>query len=160
MRYNNLKKLKREDLLEILVEQGKEIERLEQALDEAERKLKDRTINVENIGTMAEAALKLSHIFEDADSAAKQYLDNIKKRSFGTEKSYDKLENHNTTEKVNSKSENSSVINEISGIANGNINKTEENINKAEENNNKTEENSNTTENFYEKYNTLFGKKT
>lgn len=83
MEDKELRKLKRADLLEILIEQGKEIERLEKALEEAEKKLNDKRISIENFGTMAEAAFKLNHVYEAVDKAAKQYLDNI---GIGSEK--------------------------------------------------------------------------
>ena len=80
MKSVDLKKLKRADLLEILIAQGKEIERLEKELEEAREELNNRIISIENIGSMAEAAFKLNHVFEAADAAAKQYLENIRER--------------------------------------------------------------------------------
>ena len=80
MKNVELKKLKRADLLEILIAQGKEIERLEKELEEAREELNNRIISIENIGSMAEAAFKLNHVFEAADAAAKQYLENIRER--------------------------------------------------------------------------------
>lgn len=80
MKSVELKKLKRADLLEILIAQGKEIERLEKELEEAREELNNRIISIENIGSMAEAAFKLNHVFEAADAAAKQYLENIRER--------------------------------------------------------------------------------
>lgn len=90
MNDNDLKKLKRADLLEILIAQGKEIERLENALEEAENNLRVRTIEIENLGSLAEASLKLNKVFEAADEAAKQYLDNVKVRCSQFEKSFKK----------------------------------------------------------------------
>lgn len=73
-----LRKLKRVELLEIMLEQSKEIERLQAELAWVKEELGNKKIAIETAGTLAEAALKLSHIFEAADEAAKIYLDNIK----------------------------------------------------------------------------------
>ena len=58
-----LHKLKRSELLEIMIEQGKEIERLQKCLTEAEEKLHDRRIVMEKAGSIAEAALQLNSDF-------------------------------------------------------------------------------------------------
>lgn len=73
-----LRKLKRSDLLEILVEQGKENEELKARVDELEKKLADREIRINNAGTIAQAAFEMNGVFEAAQAAAQQYLDNIK----------------------------------------------------------------------------------
>ena len=72
-----LKKLRRADLLEILITQSKEIERLQQELEQAKRQAASRAITIEKAGTMAEAALQLNEVFAGADAAARQYLENI-----------------------------------------------------------------------------------
>ena len=61
-----------------MLEQSKEIEHLQAELAQVKEELKNKKIAIESAGTLAEAALKLSHIFEAADEAAKIYLDNIK----------------------------------------------------------------------------------
>ena len=73
-----LHKLKRSELLEIMIEQGKEIERLQNCLSEAEEKLHDRRIVMEKAGSIAEAALQLNQIFETAQRAADQYLESVR----------------------------------------------------------------------------------
>lgn len=72
-----LQKLKRTDLLEILVEQGKEIEKLRAEKEVVEEKLRDRTICIDKAGTIAEASFQLNGVFEAAHAAAAQYLENI-----------------------------------------------------------------------------------
>ena len=59
-----IRKLSRTEILELLIDQMKENERLKAKLNEAEKKLADRTISIENSGSIAEAALKISGIFE------------------------------------------------------------------------------------------------
>ena len=73
-----LRKLSRSELLEMLLIQSKEVERLKEELKEANRKLEDRKILLEESGSIAEAALKLNDIFEVAQRAADQYLESIK----------------------------------------------------------------------------------
>lgn len=77
MTEKELKKLNRIELLELLVEQTERNEELERKLAEAELELKNQSFNVKEIGTLAEACLKVNKIFEAADAAAKQYLANI-----------------------------------------------------------------------------------
>ena len=78
MTEKELKKLNRSELLEILVAQGEKIETLEQQLADAQKALQDRRIEISSCGSIAEAALKLNHIFEDAESAAEQYLESVR----------------------------------------------------------------------------------
>lgn len=73
-----MRKLRRDQLLEMLIEQTKRKDELEVLLAEAEKKLKDREVVLQEAGTMAEAALGLNAVFEAADSAATQYLENVR----------------------------------------------------------------------------------
>lgn len=81
----SLQRLKRGELLELLLEQSKEneelrqqVESLTQNITQLEEKLADRTIEVEKAGTIAEAAFKLNGVYAAAEAAAQQYLDNLK----------------------------------------------------------------------------------
>ncbi len=76
-----LKKLSRAKLLEMLIAQSKEVDSLKAQLKEANEKLEDRQIRIENSGSIAEAALQLNGLFEAAQNAAEQYLENIKRQS-------------------------------------------------------------------------------
>lgn len=78
---NELKKLNRAELLELLVEQSKKIDELQSRLDEAEAKLAGRQILLDEAGSIAEASLRLNGVFEAAEEAAKQYLENIQRLS-------------------------------------------------------------------------------
>ena len=80
-----LRKLKRADLLELLVAQGKENEALQEKLRQAEAALWDRQIQLDEAGNIAEAALRLSGVFEAAQKASDQYLENIRKMHEETE---------------------------------------------------------------------------
>ncbi len=74
-----LKKLGRTDLLELLIEQGRENEQLQARVAELEGRLADRSLRVEKAGTMAEAALLANGFFEAAQEAGKQYLENLER---------------------------------------------------------------------------------
>lgn len=72
-----LKKMSRRDLLELLIEQGEQMEYLETRLNALETALRNRRITAEKAGSIAEAALRLNGVFEAAESAARQYIENI-----------------------------------------------------------------------------------
>ena len=74
-----LRRLTRADLLEMLAAQGREKRRLEEELAEARERLADRGIQIKEAGSIAEAALRLSGVFEAAQAAADQYLENVKR---------------------------------------------------------------------------------
>ena len=79
-----LQRLKRRELLEILLEQSKEKDTLSMQLNEKDRMIKElqlklaiRKIDLEKVGTLAEASFVLNGVLEAADKAAQQYLENI-----------------------------------------------------------------------------------
>ena len=76
-----LHRLRRDELLEILLSQQKEIDRLTAALAEAEQKLADREITIMNAGSIAEASLALTDIFAEAQRAADLYIENVRRRT-------------------------------------------------------------------------------
>lgn len=73
-----LHRLSRKELLEMLLAQIQENEKLKEELRRAERQLSDRRLLQENAGSMAEAAMRLNAVFEAADRAAQQYLENVR----------------------------------------------------------------------------------
>lgn len=73
-------KLNRKELLEIIIKQEKENAALRERLAKCEQELARRQIDIQESGTMAEAALKLNKVFEAADLAARQYLENLRLR--------------------------------------------------------------------------------
>lgn len=70
----NLKKLSRTELLELLLEQTKELEATQARVSELEKALADRKIEMEQAGNIAEAALQLNKVFEAAQQAADDYV--------------------------------------------------------------------------------------
>lgn len=75
-----LKKLSRRELLEMLILQTRKVEKLEKQLEEANRKLEEKLLLIENSGSLAEAVMKLNGVFEAAQNAAQQYLVNMEHR--------------------------------------------------------------------------------
>lgn len=85
----NLKKLTRRQLLELLLKQTQRADELQAQLDAANEKLNDRALMEEEAGSIAAASLKLNGVFEAAEAAAAQYLDNIEKLNADRERAYE-----------------------------------------------------------------------
>jgi hypothetical protein len=64
--------------LELLLAQRRENEQLRCILDQTQAQLADRTIQIDKAGSIAEASLQLSGIFNAAQDSCKYYMDNIK----------------------------------------------------------------------------------
>ena len=75
----------RRELLEMLIAQEKENARLRAELGVLEEDADSRTMQMLEAGSLAQASLSLSGIFEAADAAAKQYLDTIERLKADTE---------------------------------------------------------------------------
>ncbi len=86
MTEKELKKLSRADLLELLLQARRENDRLQSETERLKKQLSDRTIAVQNAGSIAEASLQLSGVFSAAQEAAEQYLENIRLLSGRQEK--------------------------------------------------------------------------
>lgn len=80
-----LRKMSRRELMEMLLAQSKEVERLRAELEQAEQKLRSRQILLREAGSIAEASLRLNEVFESAQKAADQYLLNVKRLSISPE---------------------------------------------------------------------------
>lgn len=76
-----LRRLSRADLLEMMLSLSKENEVLRKKVEQLQKERDDRTIAIENAGSLAEAALKLNGVFEAAQAACEQYTQNIRWRS-------------------------------------------------------------------------------
>ena len=86
MNNNDLRKLNRKDLLEIVLEQTKRIEELENKIDKLNEELDLKKISIKESGSIAEASLKISSIFKSVDEAAEIYMNNIKELARKEEK--------------------------------------------------------------------------
>ena len=72
-----LRRLNRKDLLELLISKTRECEVLREKLGRTETALQDRRIEIGQSGSLAEAALRINGVFKAADEAARQYLENL-----------------------------------------------------------------------------------
>lgn len=75
----DLKRLRRDELLEMLIAQSKRMEEMQAELDAARAALDRREILIQEAGSIAEAALRINGVFESAQAAAQQYLENIRR---------------------------------------------------------------------------------
>lgn len=73
-----IKRLKRSELIEVIYELQKREIQLEEKVAGLMEALEDRRIVLEEAGSIAEASLKLNHVFEDAQQAADIYLEEVK----------------------------------------------------------------------------------
>ncbi len=69
-----LSKMKKIELLELLLEDEKEIERLREENAKLKKALKTHDLKIAEAGNLAEAAMSLSGVFEAAQRAADMYL--------------------------------------------------------------------------------------
>lgn len=79
MTNKELKRLSRKSLLEMLIAEMEQNEALRKELEQAKAELSDRRIVFERAGSLAEAALQLNGVFEAADNAVRQYVENIRR---------------------------------------------------------------------------------
>lgn len=73
-----LKKLKRSELLEILVGLSEQNDALTAENETLKARLAERTLTLEHAGSIAEAALQISGVFAAAQDAADRYLESVK----------------------------------------------------------------------------------
>lgn len=76
----DLSKLKKKDLLEIMLKQGEEIDNLRAQVSDLQAQLEERNFKIYKAGSIAEASLQVTKIFEEAEKAAMIYLENIRSK--------------------------------------------------------------------------------
>lgn len=87
-----LRRLSRANLLEMLSAQMEENERLKAELEQTKEALADRNLEMEQSGSLAEAALRLNGVFRAADEAAQQYLSSIQRMNSQQESRLQQIE--------------------------------------------------------------------
>lgn len=92
MTNKELKRLSRAELLELLVAQSKEIDKLNGLLAKASEELEKKQIAIDEAGSIAVASLKLNGVFESAQQAADLYLTNAKEKAEKTTQNCERLE--------------------------------------------------------------------
>lgn len=78
MTEKELRKLNRYQLLELLVVQKERADRLQSRLEAAERQLIEQNIRITSLGSIAEASLQVSGVFQAAQEAADRYINAAK----------------------------------------------------------------------------------
>ncbi len=78
MTEKELKKLNRYQLLEIIIMQTEELEKISKELEQTKALLEKQQIAVASAGNIAQASLQLSGVFEAAQTAADLYLNSVK----------------------------------------------------------------------------------
>ena len=78
MNEQELSKLSRRELLELLLAEEKELQAVRKKLDEANTELQNRKIQVAHAGSLAESCLQVNGFFEAAEKAAQQYQENMR----------------------------------------------------------------------------------
>lgn len=72
-----LRKLRRSELLELLLLQTKEMEHLREQLVKTEAELTERKLKLAVIGNLADAVVEINGVMAAAQAAADQYLESI-----------------------------------------------------------------------------------
>lgn len=85
MTAKELKRLRRSDLLEMLLTLRRENDALREQLAQAQAQLENRNIEISKSGSLAEAALRLNGVFEAAQTACEQYVDIVRQRMHAEE---------------------------------------------------------------------------
>lgn len=86
-----IRKLNRLELLELMVTLSEENEILRKKVDALQKQVDEREIDIESAGSIAEASLELSGVFEAAQDAANRYLENIAKINTSAQKDADRM---------------------------------------------------------------------
>ncbi len=74
-----VRRLSRKELLELLEKLSQENDQLRSELSRVQAELADRRIPADEMGTMMQAAQHLGQILEEADDAAAPYLEQIRR---------------------------------------------------------------------------------
>ena len=85
-----LRRLSRADLIDIIYTLQQQKEQAEQQLAQAQAQLQDRQLRLANAGSIAEAALSLNGVF-DAAQAADQYLQAVRTSAAETQAQKEKI---------------------------------------------------------------------
>ena len=81
MTEKDLRKLNRYQLLELLVLQTERADKLQAKLDALERQLAQQELQMTALGSIAEASLQLSGVFQAAQDAADRYLEAAREKA-------------------------------------------------------------------------------
>lgn len=80
MTEKDMKKLTRYQLLELLIIQSEQVKDLQRQLDEMQKKVDSRDIQMSVVGSIAEASIQLGGVLTAAQKTADIYLEAVKER--------------------------------------------------------------------------------
>lgn len=92
MTEKELQRLKRVDLLELLIAQTRESDRLKEDLAKAQAQLEERSLIFKESGSIAEAAIRINHVFKTTQAAADQYLDSVRNQGIRQQQRWKQME--------------------------------------------------------------------
>ncbi|MCD8048340.1 MAG: hypothetical protein LUG52_01840 [Clostridia bacterium] len=78
MQEKELRKMSRMELIEIIYALQQNEKGLRAENEDLKKRLEDKSIKIEKAGSIAEAAVALNSIFEDAERAAEQYISSVR----------------------------------------------------------------------------------
>ena len=88
---NDLKKLSRRELVDVIYQLKKSEQLLQEKIDALESALQDKRIRISEDGSIAEASTRITDIFSAAQSTADIYLNEIKAMKADTEKECERI---------------------------------------------------------------------
>jgi len=74
----DLKKLRREDLVEIILQLQENEQQLNEKLEAAQKQLNDKNLKISEAGSIAEATARLNGLFEAAQATADDYVAQVR----------------------------------------------------------------------------------
>lgn len=86
MTEKELKKLNRYQLLELLIVQTERADKLQSKLEKVKKQQSEQDLQMTTLGSIAEASLQVSGVFQAAQKAADVYIDAAKKTAEEIEK--------------------------------------------------------------------------
>ncbi len=92
-----LRRMNRMELIEIIYALQQNERQLREENEELRRQLDDKLLRLDSAGSIAEAALGLNYIFEDAEAAAQQYLVSLQNANEGASKILDDAQRESDT---------------------------------------------------------------
>lgn len=87
-----LRRLKRVDLLELLIAQTRENDRLKAELAEVKAQLAERDLVLNEAGSIAEAALRINGVYQATQAAVDQYIRSIQQLGAKQRQSWEDME--------------------------------------------------------------------
>jgi cell division septum initiation protein DivIVA len=83
----DLKKLNRYQLLELLIIQTERADKMQARLEEMEKQANEQSVKMTSLGSIAEASMQLSGVFQAAQTAADQYIEGARMKAEEIEES-------------------------------------------------------------------------